>query len=360
MKERVAGSANIHQEKIAPGVLLHVKHEAAIEVLDLVKRYPKAQANAVDGILFAVERGEIFGLLGPNGAGKTTTIGILTTSVFPSGGSAKIMGIDIAKNPVRVKQRIAVVPQHSNLDKRLRARELLTYHASYHAIPRSIREARADTLLSELGLAERGKDMVQNYSGGMAQRLLLARALMHNPTILFLDEPTNGLDPQSRLFLWERVRTLNKQGMTIVLTTHDMDEAEQLCTRIAIMDYGRIIALDTLDELKKRIPGGTTLELSIGISTTIYENFRPFSAHILEELRTLPGVLKVEEFPIQTNAESQPENLLLRLYAEDTEAIAAPAIQIAITSGAILRDLRLTKPGLEDVFIALTGRTLRS
>ena len=211
----------------------------AIEVEKLVKRYPAAKVNAVDDISFSVKRGEIFGLLGPNGAGKTTTIGVLTTSVVPTGGTVRIMGIDVAADPMSVKQRIAVVPQQSNLDRSLRAREILTFHAMYHGVPKAEREARADELLNELGLGDRGKDVVRRYSGGMAQRLMLARSLMHAPDVLVLDEPTNSLDPQSRLFLWDRIRSLNAQGVTILLTTHDMDEADQLCERIAIMDHGR-------------------------------------------------------------------------------------------------------------------------
>src|SRR5438045_9560341 len=162
-----------------------------------------------------------------------------------------------------VKQRISVVPQQSNLDRSLRAREILTFHASYHGVPRTERNARADTLLEEFGLGDRGKDKVMRYSGCMAQRLMLARSLMHFPNVLFLDEPTNSLDPQSRLFLWDRIRSLNEQGATILLTTHDMEEADQLCQRIAIMDHGKILVLDTADELKKLVPGGTRLELRV-------------------------------------------------------------------------------------------------
>src|SRR5579871_2130212 len=235
----------------------------SIEVKNLVKRYPRASFNAVDDISFTVRRGEVFGLLGPNGAGKTTTIGVLTTGIRPDSGSAFITGIDVVADPMAVKQRIAVVPQQSNLDRSLRAREILTFHASYHGVPRAERQARADTLLKELGLGDRGKDRVVRYSGGMAQRLMLARALMHSPDVLFLDEPTNSLDPQSRLFLWDRIRSLNEQGVTILLTTHDMDEADQLCQRIAIMDHGKILVLDTPTELKKLIPGATHLQLRI-------------------------------------------------------------------------------------------------
>src|SRR5436305_9868047 len=277
--------------------------EISIEVQNLVKRYPKATFNAVDDISFSVQKGEIFGLLGPNGAGKTTTIGVLTTNIVPTSGSAHIMGIDVVADPMSVKQRIAVVPQQSNLDRSLRAREILTLHASYHGVPRAEREARADSLLKELGLGDRAKDVVGRYSGGMAQRLMLARALMHSPDVIFLDEPTNSLDPQSRLFLWDRIRSLNSQGATVLLTTHDMEEADQLCERIAIMDYGKILVLDTSVELKKLIPGGTRLELRVRIpeliSTGTAHKETTASSRLLDTLRALPGAVKVEEVPVQ-------------------------------------------------------------
>ena len=171
------------------------------------------------------------------------------------------MGIDVARDPIDAKRRIAVVPQQSNLDRSLKVREILTFHGAYHGIPHKQRETLADKLLDELGLGDRKNEKVSRYSGGMAQRLMIARALMHEPDVLFLDEPTNNLDPQSRLFLWERIHELNAWGMTILLTTHDMDEADKLCHRIAIMDHGKILVNDTSAGLKKMIPGGTVLEV---------------------------------------------------------------------------------------------------
>src|SRR5215470_4652949 len=241
----------------------------AIEVEHLVKRYARTQRNAVDDISFSVRRGETFGLLGPNGAGKTTIIGILTTSVLPNGGQAIISGIDVVANPIGAKQRIAVVPQRNNLDRSLRVGEILTYHAAYHGVPRAERTARAATLLEELGLNARRKEKLGWLSGGLEQRVMLARALMHEPEVLFLDEPTNNLDPQARLFLWERIRELHEQGVTIVLTTHDMEEADRLCERIAIMDQGCVLALDTPDGLKRLIPGGTMLELRLRVPEAV-------------------------------------------------------------------------------------------
>lgn len=339
------------------------EQEISIDVQNLVKRYPKSNVNAVDGISFRVRRGEIFGLLGPNGAGKTTTIGILTTNVLPTSGTASIMGINVVEDPMSVKQRIAVVPQQSNLDRSLRAREILTFHASYHGIPRAERNARADTLLQELGLGDRGKEMVRRYSGGMAQRLMLARALMHSPDVLFLDEPTNSLDPQSRLFLWDRIRILNTQGVTVLLTTHDMDEADQLCERIAIMDHGKILVLDTAPELKKLIPGGTHLELRVRIPELISVGAASkevaSKTNLLEALRALPGAVKVEEIPAQAGEEGQQGITLFRLYAEDAGALVVSATQAVSEAGLELRDLHLARPSLEDVFIYLTGRNLR-
>jgi ABC-2 type transport system ATP-binding protein len=335
----------------------------SIEVQNLVKRYPKATFNAVDDISFSVRRGEIFGLLGPNGAGKTTTIGVLTTNIRPTSGAARIMGIDVVADPMSVKQRIAVVPQQSNLDRSLRAREILTFHASYHGVPRAERKARADTLLDEFGLGDRGKDKVMRYSGGMAQRLMLARALMHLPDVLFLDEPTNSLDPQSRLFLWDRIRSLNEQGTTVLLTTHDMEEADQLCQRIAIMDHGKILVLDTSTELKKLIPGGTSLALRVRIPelASIGDGHQEPRAktQLLDALRTLPGVMKVEEIPAQEEEDEQQGTTLFRLYAENAGALVVQATQTVAEADMELRDLHLARPSLEDVFIYLTGRKLR-
>jgi ABC-2 type transport system ATP-binding protein len=343
----------------------------AIEVRDLVKRYQKSKTNAVDGVTFEVRRGEIFGLLGPNGAGKTTCIGVLITSVIPTSGSAAIMGLNVADDPIGIKQHIAVVPQMSNLDRSLKVREILTFHAAYHSVPRKERETKADQLLEELGLGERKNDKVNRFSGGMAQRLMIARALMHSPSVLFLDEPT-------RLFLWDRIRALNQQGLTILLTTHDMDEADRLCERVAIMDQGKILVNDTPGELKKMIPGGNALEIRVKLpdtgDTTARERLR-------ESLQTLPGVTKVEQ--VENNAPTgkpagppagpwakfappaaaPPEEELgvitYRIYAQSASSLAGTAAQAVLSAGAEVRDLHLKQATLEEVFIYLTGRHLR-
>jgi len=338
---------------------------SAVEVEDLVKRYPKSQRDAVDKVSFTVRRGEIFGLLGPNGAGKTTTIGILTTSILLSGGRVRIMGLDVASDALSVKQHIGIVPQRSNLDQSLRVKEILTYHAAYHGVARAEREAQADSLLKEFGLKDRANEYIKRYSGGMSQRVMLARALMHAPDVLFLDEPTNNLDPQSRLFLWERIRALHAQGVTIVLTTHDMEEADQLCERIAIMDSGHILVLDTPQALKRLIPGGTTLDLRIHLSSFVeahtsasHETTNNSQSDLIRRLSQLPGVLQVEELKQSQNEPTDVQTL--RLHTEQADTLVVQAIQEISNSGARLQNLLISHPSLEDVFIHLTGRNLRS
>jgi ABC-2 type transport system ATP-binding protein len=319
---------------------------SAICVSGLVKRYKSSKTNAVDGVSFDVARGEIFGLLGPNGAGKTTTIGVLTTSILPTSGSASLMGVDIVRDPIEAKRRIAVVPQQSNLDRSLKVREILTFHAAYHGIPRKLRETRAGQLLEELGLGNRQDEKVNRYSGGMAQRLMIARALMHSPDVLFLDEPTNNLDPQSRLFLWERIQQLNARGLTILLTTHDMDEADKLCHRIAIMDHGKILVNDTSAGLKKTIPDGTALEVRVYAMAMRRE---PLAI----ALKNIAGVTKVDTL------EPDAELLTYRIQGELAETLIGPVAQAVFSSGAEVRDLSVKQPSLEEVFISLTGRHLR-
>src|SRR5918911_4064727 len=275
-----------------------------IAVRDLRKTYrPKGKraaptVEAVDGITFEVPRGEFFGLLGPNGAGKTTTIGILTTRVVPTGGVALVGGVDVAADPVAVKRRIGVVPQANNLDRSLTGRENLLFHAEYFGIAKHVRERRADELLARFQLAERADEKINGYSGGMAQRLKIARALMHDPAILFLDEPTTGLDPQSRRALWDMLLELNMRGQTIFLTTHYMEEADQLCRRIAIMDKGKLLALDAPGKLKASVPGGYLIELRTRTADGD-------GARLAADLRALPGV-----------AEVSAQDGLIRLYAD--------------------------------------------
>jgi len=359
--------------------------DTIIAVEGLEKQFPRSPVKAVNGISYGVARGEVFGLLGPNGAGKTTTIGVLTTRVLPTGGRATIGGVDVVADPVGVKPIIAVVPQRNNLDRSLTAIENLTFHAAYFGIGRRERNERALALLKEFGLGERANDKVDKYSGGMAQRLLIARALMHSPQVLFLDEPTTGLDPQARLFLWEMIRTLNRHGMTVFLTTHDMEEAETLCHRVAIMDHGKILALDTPKNLSALVPAGTRVELRIRADARLTEELK---AAILVDVQSLSGVTAAEWTTAQSSAgaaaggppawmlammggaagRSMPagakppaanDEPMLRLYAERGGELAVNAAQIILHAGLELVDLHLAQPSLEDVFIHLTGKGLR-
>ena len=209
---------------------------------DKAGKHTKPEIVALDGISLEVQAGEIFGLLGPNGAGKSTTVGVLTTRVRPTGGQAWIGDHDVWKDQVVVKRLIGVVPQRPNLDFSLTAREILTFHGAYFGISTEERNERADALLEKFKLTDRANQMVRGFSGGMMQRLSIARAMMHDPQVLFLDEPSAGLDPQTRILLWEIIREYNQAGKTILLTTHNMEEADALCNRLAIIDHGKVIA----------------------------------------------------------------------------------------------------------------------
>lgn len=324
----------------------------AAEVDQLVKRYPKRPDNAVDGLSFAVARGEIFGLLGPNGAGKTTTIGVLTTRVRLTSGTARISGIDVAADPVAARARLAVVPQRSNLDRSLTARQNLVFHAAYHGVSVAERGKRADAMLEQFGLADRGKDKVDKYSGGMAQRLLIARALMHAPEVLFLDEPSTGLDPQARLFVWDQIRSLRADGVTIVITTHDMEEAAILTDRVGIMDHGALLALDTPDALTRSLPGSSTLDISASLAEA------DTAASVAEALSTVDDVERVEV--VSAEGADAGRDVRVRLYLTgESAALIVPVSTLLLGRGARLTGVALGEPTLEDVFISLTGRDLR-
>ena len=324
-----------------------------VEVRDLVKRYRKATTNAVDGVSFTVRRGEVFGLLGPNGAGKTTTVGILTTRVRRTGGTARVGGVDVELDPVRARRLVAVVPQRNNLDRSLSIRQNLLFHAAYHGVPAPDRARRADRLLTEFGLAGRADDKPDMFSGGQAQRVMVARALMHAPEVLFLDEPTTGLDPAARLFVWDRVADLKARGVTIVLTTHAMDEAAALADRVGIMDHGRLLALDTPPALTRGLPGRTTLEVAVALDGT------PAEA-LVGDLADLDGVERVEQIEAAGPSGGPQRELRARLYLTgDAPLLVAPVAALVARHQAQLTDVAIGTPSLEDVFIALTGRALR-
>ena len=308
-----------------------------IEVVELRKRYAPKAPEAVAGISFEARRGEVFGLLGPNGAGKTTTIGALTTRVRPTSGYVAIDGIDVQADPVAVKQRIAVVPQRPNLDRQLKAIENLTFHAAYFGYGRAERRKRALEVMKALGLEGREDEDVNNLSGGMAQRLLIARALMHRPQVLFLDEPTTGLDPQSRLFLWDRIEELREAGTTILLTTHDMVEADRLCDNIAIVDHGTIVALDTPSGLRRLLPGAGGVEV------------------VATGLADVDGALGAfGEVEVAGTADGRRQ---IRIYGDGVDPAAV--VDAVRGVGGEMLELRRLEGSLEDVFVHLTGRDLR-
>jgi ABC-2 type transport system ATP-binding protein len=324
---------------------LGLKTWPAVEVEALVKRYPKAPVNAVDGVTFSVERGEVFGLLGPNGAGKTTTIGILTTRVRRTDGVARVGGIDVSRDPVRARTQLAVVPQRMNLDRSLSIRQNLIFHAAYHRVPSAERNRRADELLELFGLRDRADDKPDFVSGGQSQRIMIARAMMHTPQVLFLDEPSTGLDPAARLFVWDRIRDLRARGTTIVITTHDMDEAAELAERVGIMDHGKLLALDRPAALTRGLPGKTTLELALAGADGNMDA-------AVETLERLDGVERLERL--------EGRDGHVRLYvAGDAPLMVAPVAGALAGFGITLSDVKIGEPSLEDVFINLTGRALR-
>src|SRR5450755_2033526 len=277
----------------------------------------KFELVALEGISFEIRAGEIFGLLGPNGAGKSTTIGVLTTRTQPTSGRAFLGEFDVWREPVKAKRLIGVVPQRPNLDFALTAREILTFHGAYFGQGARERERHADELLEKFKLTDRASHMVRTFSGGMMQRLSIARAMMHDPEVLFLDEPSAGLDPQTRLLLWEIIRDYNRLGKTIVLTTHYMDEADTLCDRLAIIDHGRIISQGTPAELKSAIPGGYLLRL----------RFERVTEELLAELKTLPGVTEVRS----------PDPASADVYADRGGKLIGPIVSTAQAAGFELR-----------------------
>jgi ABC-2 type transport system ATP-binding protein len=322
---------------------------AAVEVTDLVKRYPKAPVDSVAGITFGVRRGEVFGFLGPNGAGKTTTIGILTTRIRLTRGQARVAGVDVMSDPVGARRLLGVVPQQNNLDRSLSVRQNLLFHASYHGVPRAVRKARADELLSPFGLADRPDGRPDDFSGGQIQRMMIARALMHAPTVLFLDEPSTGLDPAARLFMWERVAQLKAEGTTVVITTHDMEEATVLSDRVAIIDHGKLLALDAPAALVRDMAGERTLDCTVDPGQAVD------AGAVHRELVKLTAVDRVEDLEDPGVA-----GWRFRVYVQgETAPLVAVVAQAIADAGGRLTDVRLGEPTLEDVFIHLTGRSLR-
>ena len=313
--------------------------DAVIHTEDLTKVYPGADFAAVDKLNLNVRTGEIFGLLGPNGAGKTTTAGMLTTRVVPTSGRAFLAGVDVKAHPALAKQLSGIVSQQNTLDRQLTVWENLYFHGRLFGI--KARESRkiADDLLEQFQLSKWAKASVYALSGGMAQRLMVARAIFHRPSVLFLDEPTAGLDPQSRLALWDLLGELHREGQTILLTTHYMEEADRLCERVAIMDHGRILALDTPAALKQ----------TIGADTIVTVRTRGDVNRLAEVLaKDIPGVTR-----------TRVADERLELHVQGSDGLVPRIVLASDHRGFELIDVSVAEPSLETVFINLTGRELR-
>jgi ABC-2 type transport system ATP-binding protein len=313
---------------------------AAITVEGLRKQFdPPKGPVAVDGVSFSIGEGEIFSLLGPNGAGKTTTISILSCLLKPDGGEATVGGFSVQRQPDKVKALIGTVPQDIALYDDLTGRENLVFWGRMYGLSGATLDKRVDEVLELIGLADRQKDRVGKYSGGMKRRVNIGAALLHKPRFLYLDEPTVGIDPQSRRSILDGVKDLNAAGVTVLYTTHYMEEAQELSHRIGIMDKGKMIAMGTQAELVRLVGERTRIDLALdhGAET------------LAEEWRKLPGVSTV----------SNPENERLWLGVEDANTLMPELFDTARAAGARIVEISLAEPNLEMVFLHLTGRALR-
>ena len=313
--------------------------EEVIRTEQLTKVYPGG-ILAVDHLDLTVHRGEIFGLLGPNGAGKSTTAGMLTTRVMPTSGRAIVGGVDVVATPTRARQLIGVVPQTNTLDRSIDVYENLYFHGRFFGMNARTAKAEALRLLEQFKLTERAHAPVLALSGGMAQRLMVARAVMHRPSILFLDEPTAGLDPQSRIALWEILGELHDEGQTILLTTHYMEEADQLCHRLAIIDHGRVLALDTPEALKRTVGADTIVTIS-----TDTPDREGFAARLRQTVPTATSAVTIDGG--------------VRLEVQGAVGVLPAVVAAGEELRVSLSDLRIDEPSLETVFINLTGKDLR-
>ncbi len=310
---------------------------AIIRTTGLSKTYPGGR-TAVDHLDLTVRKGEIFALLGPNGAGKTTTVGMLTTRVVPTAGTALVNGINVVADPATAKASVGVVPQANTLDRSLSVWENLYFHGRYFGLKDRAAKAAADRLLEKFRLTGRATAAVTTLSGGMVKRVMLARAFLPRPAVIFLDEPTAGLDPQSRLALWQIVGELHAEGETVLLTTHYMEEAERLAQRVAIMDRGRLLALDTPERLRR----------SVGTGPVLVVDAEGDLDRLGRVLSHLPGVIEVT-----------PVDGRLRIRLEGAKGTVAAVAAAANGEGFALRSLSVGESSLETVFIELTGKDLR-
>jgi len=311
---------------------------AILEVKDLVKKY--GDFTAVNGISFDIKEGEIFSLLGPNGAGKTTTISMLSTLFTPTSGEATIGGHSVTKDPMAVRNLIGVVPQELALYDDLSARENLVFWGQMYGLSGKTLKTRVDEVLDQIGLTDKAKNRVKTYSGGMKRRVNIGVGLLHKPSLLFMDEPTVGIDPQSRRAILESVKAFNQQGMTVLYTTHYMEEAEELSDRVGIIDHGELIALGTQAELNRQVGEKDTLVLHIDESQN--------SEALAVAVRKIHGVLKADI-----------TDHTVAVIAQEAEEILAPVITTANQLGIKIRSVDIKEPDLEAVFLSLTGRALR-
>jgi daunorubicin resistance ABC transporter ATP-binding subunit len=306
---------------------------AAIEIMHLVKRF--GNFTAVDDLSLRVEPGEIFGLLGPNGSGKTTTVNMVSGLSKPTNGEVHVMGYDLRTQTRQVRQVLGTVHQETALYEELSAWRNLDFHADLFGLPAAQKKARIEKMLDLVQLSDRKDSRVSTFSGGMKRRLALARALLHEPQLIYLDEPTLGVDVQSRRALWDYILDLQKQGKTVFITTNYLEEAEALCSRIAIIDHGRLVSLGRLEELKQKF-GGSVVEIETG---------QPFTD--LAGLRGMPGVQQVEQY-----------GLLLKV----TSQVGFQIVPQIINSAALcceIRNITVREPNLDEVFLRLTGTDLR-
>jgi len=314
-----------------------VSADAIVNIQELVKTYPgKVPVEAVKGIDLSVHRGDLFGLLGPNGAGKSTTISVCTTRSLPTSGRVSIAGVDVVKHPSDARRYMGVVTQFNTLDRQCSVWENLYFHCRYFGLSHAHSAKKTDELLELFKLTDRRDTFVKTLSGGLAQRVQIARAIAHDPEVLFLDEPSAGLDPQTRLALWDIIRELRQRGITIVLTTHYMEEADQLCGRVAIIDHGKILVMGTPEELKRSVGAQRVFQLQLQNST---------SDGLRGKLASLPGVTGVEA------AETG-----VVVFTNGRAGLLPEIVNIA---GDNLRDISVSETTLESVFIKLTGRDLR-
>jgi ABC-2 type transport system ATP-binding protein len=314
-------------------------HRAIIRTVGLTKVYAGADFTAVDALDLEVRAGEIFGLLGPNGAGKTTTAGMLTTRVVPTAGAAYVADVDLIARPALAKQLIGISSQQNTLDRQLTVWENLYFHGRLFGIGAAESRRTADQLLEQFQLSRWANTSVYALSGGMAQRLMIARAIFHRPAVLFLDEPTTGLDPQSRLVLWDILGELNSAGQTIVLLTHYMEEADRLCGRVAIMDHGRILALDTPAALKQSVGVDTIVTLRAANDVSVLAARLEQDVEGVTRTRVIDGAVE--------------------LHVKGADRIVPRVVVAADRNGFELADLSVAEPTLETVFINLTGKELR-